>query len=93
MTPSPDGVTIVAAAALVGEGLILSLPRPARHHDINGAAYRAGIPGPIPPECQGFLTSDGRWLNRVDALAMANAAGQIVFKHPVLRELYSEDMW
>lgn len=43
---------------------------------------------------QGFLSDDGRFLNRTQAMAVAHQAKQLIKEktlHP--RELFSEDLW
>jgi hypothetical protein len=83
--------TIIAAA--VQYGATISLPPPARHHTIlqtmnlvmnitDDAALMAN---------QGFLTSAGRFVNRVEAFYLAHRAGQIGSKD--VPQLYSEDLW
>lgn len=42
---------------------------------------------------QGFLTSDCRFVDRVEALAIAKKYNQIVVKHGLDTELYSEDIF
>jgi hypothetical protein len=82
----------ITCAALRRDFLIVSLPRPTRHHDVireldavrDGAAHGAE---------QGFITSTGRFVDRKQALAIATAAGQITTKHGNPDELYSEDVW
>lgn len=81
----------IVAAAIAWKGLVISKPRPARHHDVLNAAHEAT--GLVTLDQQGFLTSDGDFVSREVALEMAKAAGQIVKKHGSLRELYSEDVW
>lgn len=47
-------------------------------------------------EEQGFVDQYGKYYNRVDALAIATAAGQVNTirpKHPSFDELYSEDLY
>lgn len=87
--------TIVAAA--VYHGATISLPPPARHHTILATMsliwnIDAIAPG---PESQGFLTSTGRFVNRVEAFHIAYTADQIKHKTGNKCEptLYSEDMW
>lgn len=41
---------------------------------------------------QGFITSTGRFVDRVEALKIATAAGQVRTKHPPLGGLTSEDL-
>lgn len=88
MTERP---TIIAAA--VQYGCTISLPPPARHHTIIQAMeLEMGIPGiAATPQAQGFLTSDGRFVNRVEAFYIAHRAGQIGAKDEP--RLFSEDLW
>jgi hypothetical protein len=41
---------------------------------------------------QGFVTSNGRYVGRVEALKIATEANQVVKKHHPLNELLSEDL-
>jgi hypothetical protein len=41
---------------------------------------------------QGFVTEEGVCVNRFEALAIAETAGQIVKKHPPMDRLLSEDL-
>jgi hypothetical protein len=80
---------IVAAALRKGE-LVFSLPRPARHGHIGKQMAEQGIDA-ITPD-QGFLTSEGRYVDRLTAVTIAIEAGQIdAPKWPP--DLYSEDLW
>lgn len=92
--PSSDHI-FAAAIKRPSNGMVFSLPRPARHHDIiahiiatNPDIKRVGAGYE-----QGFLTVSGRFVGREEALIIAHAAGQIVSKYPPLDELCSEDMW
>lgn len=60
---------IVATAILGPDGLIHTLPAPARHGDIIHKMADQGM-GPPPPDAQGFLTDAGRFLGRIVALGM-----------------------
>jgi hypothetical protein len=75
-------------AALRVNGVIWSLPRPARHHVLVQAwclaHYRDGEPGRIPEHEQGFVTHDGRFLDRYEAARLAG------HDRP---QLFSEDLW
>jgi hypothetical protein len=42
---------------------------------------------------QGFVTTDGMFVNRIDALLIAKANNQIITKHGSPQELYSEDLY
>lgn len=83
--------TIIAAACLVGR-FTASLPRPKRHGDIMRSIGAAGLNYIVGPEEQGFLTSTGRFVKRVEAGEIALAAKQIErLNYPP--QLYSEDLW
>lgn len=78
---------IVSAALRLPSGAILSLPRPARH----GCIMRAfDDPEVIAKSDQGFLTSDGAFVNRQLARIIAFTSGQV---STVGGELFSEDLW
>ena len=85
---------IVAAAVSDGK-MVFSMQRPMRHGDVLESmlvefgldAMEIGY-----PDNQGFLTSEGRFVERYEAGKIACAAGQIEsLKWPPL--LYSEDLW
>ncbi len=42
---------------------------------------------------QGFCTDTGLFINRVQALKIAEKAGQIKEKHPPYNQLFSEDLY
>ena len=73
---------------------ILALPAPARHHHVMWARCfidgRSSHPGRA---AQGFLTTHGRFVDRVKGLKIATKRNQIVHKYGNPAELYSEDMW
>jgi hypothetical protein len=72
---------------------VLALPVPARHHHVMWT--RLLIDGQrTAGDCeQGFLTTKGRFVDRKEALKIANRADQIVEKHGHPGLLFSEDMW
>lgn len=83
----------IVAAAVQYEGVTFSLPRPARH-----AQVLHSLDGHLPQDaiaacCQGFLTSDGRFVNRVQARHIAHLAGQNPKTTGNSRDLFSEDLW
>lgn len=85
---------IVAAAIKEGK-MICSVPRPGRHGDVIRAMATAGIPTPINGE-QGFLTSDGLFVDRRHARKIAVFAQQIIRRIEaggIHEELFSEDLW
>lgn len=83
---------IVSAA--IYYGVIISLPAPARHHHIiTSVDKNASIDGPtVAPYLQGFLTSHGRYVNRIEGYSIAWAAKQII-SGSTGPELFSEDLW
>lgn len=82
----------IAAAAIMVDGLTLTLPRPSRHGDIIRAADI--IAGGADFSNQGFITSQGRFVGRIAAKAMARDAGQTFLPgHHKGPELFSEDLW
>lgn len=91
---------IVSAAIKLGD-VIVSMPCPARHHDI---LNYMGVPlaKRVKPSDQGFLTDTGRFLNRKAAYYVARANNQIDWGRRFVRSnkgqtkrstLYSEDLW
>lgn len=94
----------IETAALIVDGEVWTLPRPARHHVLlyawGMAHWRAGNgitgsggPAQVPDDAEeGFVTSTGRFVTREEALTIALAAGQVgeVRKADVLT---SEDLW
>lgn len=83
---------ITAAAILDDHGAPVFLPPPARHHTIIGHMVAAGNATPI-AGAQGFMTSEGRFVDRTEGLRIAIAAAQIIRKHHSFDTLYSEDLW
>lgn len=85
----------ITAAAIQIEGVTLSLPRPARHAEVLNSANAMGVPESlIHTAVQGFLTSAGRFVNRVQAKQIAHIAGQpIIRDDPHPRDAFSEDFW
>ena len=83
------GVVIVAAAIRVCGRFVVSVPAPGRHHDIiNAEILRVGA-----SYTEGFLTSAGTFVDRVNALELAIKAGQFNAPAEGKRELFSEDLW
>ena len=92
---------IIAAAVLYGplperaqgfplpnDRLVLSAAAPARHHHIINT-----VGGVLHEVEQGFLTDNGRFVDRRLALKIALAAKQIKARGSQHNELYSEDLW
>lgn len=87
-----DRVLKTAAAQI--EGVTLSLPQPARHGQVLFCAMDMGLNQLA--ACQGFLTSEGRFVNRVMGKHIAHIAGQEQMRPESERhatQLFSEDLW
>jgi hypothetical protein len=94
MSAGPERITGVALKAPV-TGLYM-LPAPNRHYDVIMLMVKMGRGHESSRAEHGFVTSHGRYLNRVDALAVALASGQVsedLRPVPNLPELFSEDVW
>lgn len=85
----------IACAAIRYDDIgVLALPAPARHHHIMWTRlFIDGVSSHPPKANQGFLTTKGRFVDRVEGLALALQSGQIEEKQGNPNELYSEDMW
>jgi len=84
----------IIAAALILDGVVHSLSKPNRHHNIIHKLYEDnGRTKSICPESQGFITSKDRYVDRAEGLKIAIAANQIIKKHGNPDMLFSEDMW
>lgn len=83
---------IATVAILRDDGAMATVARPGRHHDLIFLLALEGHP-PIGPDAQGFATTRGRFVDRKEGLAIAQANGQVIRKHPSFDMLYSEDMW
>lgn len=82
-------------AAAIYHGATISLPPPARHHTILESMHLTmGIDvKKVGPENQGFLTSKGRFVNRVEAYHIAWRESQMIRQTGSAPELFSEDLW
>lgn len=83
----------IVAAAIQYEGVTISLPKPARHAQVMHSCEAFMKDMQIGASCQGFLTSEGRFVNRVQARHIAFIAGQEPKSTGGDRDLYSEDLW
>jgi hypothetical protein len=88
------GETIVAVAVRAF-GVVLSVPKPGRHHTVLNTFSQATGLNMVEnsgPDDQGFLTSAGRFVGRIEAAKIAVDEGQIeALQWPP--QLYSEDLW
>ncbi|MBO9427878.1 hypothetical protein [Sulfitobacter sp. R18_1] len=84
----------IVAAAIQCEGVTVSLPQPARHAQIMWCAHSLMEEDRVHNAVQGFLTSEGRFVNRIEAKFIAHRAGQkIIRENPHEIEAFSEDFW
>jgi hypothetical protein len=87
---------IVCAALLFDRGEIIL---GARHYDglmvsqLEDLRMMTGRNVKNPPPIQGFINQRGEFLNRTEALAVAQAAGQIIEKTWPKDILFSEDLY
>lgn len=84
----------IAAAAIRFNGVVVTLPPPARHHNCIRAAHDVGYENWRPEHEQGFVTDTGRFVDREEAARIAVAANQLIeraMRHPL--GLFSEDVW
>ncbi len=82
----------IERAAIRYKKVAYSVPRPGRHHDVIHLLSKSGV-GPDQMHDQGFVTSTGRFVDRIEGLAIATAANQIKEKTFPTTELFSEDIW
>lgn len=86
----------IVAAAVQYDGVTFSLPRPARHGQVLHCIEDILPENSLPHVCQGFLTSEGRFVNRVQAKHLAHMAKQPQIRPENERhgrDLFSEDLW
>lgn len=83
---------IVAAAIQLG-GVTFSLPRPARHRTVMHSLMLYLSDAQLASATEGFVTSDGRFVNRCQARQIADLSGQEPKTNGPAHELYSEDLW
>lgn len=86
---------IIIAVAFKWHGLIISMPKPARHHNVIAEMFQFGLPKEMGfVQNQGFITNMGRFVDRVEGFKIAKEADQIKGNVPNLTEyLISEDLW
>lgn len=90
-----DRPTRIECAALrTEEGIVVSLPRPARHHNVIHHMTKDGYTPEAIARCeQGFTTDTLPFLRRKPALRIAQRAGQIIRETAPYHGLFSEDLW
>ena len=74
--------------------LVITAPPPARHHHLLAPMHDYGA-RPVEFDDQGFITSTGRYVERVEALQIVLSSGQSMIDHPSRHNtwLFSEDLW
>lgn len=83
--------SIVLAAVRTGTGHYSTVERPGRHADVVDHLINSGVKLSLFVE-RGFITSEGRFVGRKEALRIAKGAGQ-VDKNTDITELHSENVW
>lgn len=69
------------------------MPAPCRHHHIIGRIVDECGDYVFGESVQGFITEDGRFVDRFWAKQIAKVADQILPGRGETPELYSEDLW
>lgn len=85
---------VQCAALLLKGGIVISAPRPARHHDLIRDLNRIGVSQVDICEAeQGFTTRLLPFVDRTEARKIARAAGQINDHTYNAKHLFSEDLY
>jgi len=88
---------VIAGVAIIHKGYVVSLPGPNRHHHVMQLVADTVPENEWPVgNLQGFITSRGRYVDRIEARKIAIGSGQFMpeaGKEDQFRELYSEDLW
>jgi hypothetical protein len=75
------------------DGVIYVVSRPGRHHDLIHHMGQLGRAGAGNVNDQGFLTTHGRFINRVEARIIADREGQTLPDAHSTKYLFSEDLF
>lgn len=81
---------IICAAVKTSDDMVAIQLGIGRHNNIIHHLARSGFKTPVSGE-QGFITSSGRFVDRIEAREIAIKAGQC--KDTEYPQLYSEDLW
>ena len=84
---------IVAPAVRDERGTIFAVALPSNHSMCMRFACESGARVFTDPEDQGFITNHGRFVDRLTAMKIAQAANQVVNPEPILPELFSENLY
>lgn len=90
---SAESERITGVAIVDAQGRLWALPAPHRHHHIFALATFIGESAEGNMRGQGFTTSNFRFVERAEALTIAQAAGQTRPDANLGHQLYSEDLW
>ena len=94
MADQYPGPIVSMAAVKEADGKVYAEAPPARHHDVVHARYKKGH-AQGEHDIQGFVLSDGTFVDRAAARKVAEVSGQALrfgkFHCPT--ELFSEDLW
>lgn len=91
--PKPPVRVELAAIKSMVDGLVFSVPRPGRHHDVIKLMAMKGYPIPIRGH-QGFLLNTGDFVGRHVGLEIATEADQLLDRcDRDYNQLFSEDVW
>lgn len=82
----------IETAAIMQDGNIYTVVRPGRHHDVMRQMFDMGIYA-TEGHVQGFYTNKGRFVDRREALVIAQERNQLIRKTAPAYELFSEDLW
>lgn len=99
--PKAGSVDAIMQAAILRDGEIWTLPRPARHHNIIWAMHDVdnnSDPSKRPQIIhakgeQGFVTYGGKFIDRRGAYVRAVENNQLIRVASAPPQLYSEDLW
>jgi hypothetical protein len=92
---------IIAAAIKIAD-VVCFIPKPARHHNVLHSlskSFKGRTDRGYTEEVQGFLTDEGEFLDRLDAMGHCLNCGQTFvgrIRNPnsyMGPELFSEDLW
>jgi hypothetical protein len=87
---------MITHVAIRFNGVIYSLPKPNRHHDVIRLIVDTTDAATVDShgDDQGFLDHTGKYLTRKQALHIAYISGQLREDRPVLHnQLFSENLW
>ncbi len=93
---SDEKLEPIIGVAIRHKGLVIALPKPARHQDV--IRHATQLLGLTPPICgaqdmQGFYTASGEYLSRKQAMHRADVTEQCINPSYPAHGLFSEDLW